>query len=66
MKSKGYENYYIDDQRENTLILNQIPGTVLKIASLQKQQFLLSPRCFRETSPDSDERGETSVFTGYL
>ena len=30
IKSKGYENYYIDDQRENALILNQILSTILK------------------------------------
>ena len=29
-KRKGYENYSIEDQRENTLILNQILSTILK------------------------------------
>ena len=27
---KGYENYYINDQRENALILKQILSTILK------------------------------------
>ena len=30
MKSKGYENYKIDDERENALILHQILSTILK------------------------------------
>ena len=30
MKSKGYENYYIDYHRQNTLISNQILSTILK------------------------------------
>ena len=30
MKSKGYKNYKIDDERENALILHQILSTILK------------------------------------